>query len=73
MCRNRAQMDDAWSQQNRDRLPSKRTDQRPQSADAAWLAVGGEKRQTQIRLRQIAGGSERKAIARWPDDEIDRC
>ena len=46
--------------------------ERTQSADASRLAFGGEEREPEIRVRQIARRGERQPVAGGPDDEIDR-
>src|SRR6185503_13397096 len=72
MCRNGREMDDPWRQKDWGGHTPERADERTQSTDATRLALASEERETQIRVGQIAGPSERQSITRRSNNQIER-
>ena len=64
---------DARREDDRRRGAREHAHQRAEPPDAAGLAVGGEVRQPEVVLREVARRGQRQAVSGRAGDEVERC
>ena len=70
--RHRREVHDARGEDDRRGRAREHPHQRPESSDASGLPLGGEVRQPEVGLCEVARRGERQAVAGWSGDEVER-